>query len=158
MNITLRKIKIVERLSEETQCYTAELCLDGVKVADASNRGTGGSDDYYFKDQKVRKAMEDYAKSLPPHANPYDPANPFPADLEWLISDLLEKHEAERHEAKVLAQKKRWCAKETVFRLKGDKEGNYRTVKHVFDQKVKEFIVKKYGDQLLEILNETLPA
>ena len=158
MNITLRKIKIVERLSEETQCYTAEVLLDGVKVADASNRGTGGCDDIYFKDQKVRKQIEDYAKTLPPVPNPYDAANPFPNSLEWIISDLLEKHAAEKHEAKVLAQKKRWCKDSTMFRLKGDKAGSYRGVKHVFTPAVKAHLVKTYGEKLEEILNETLPA
>lgn len=43
-------------------------------------------------------------------------------------------------------------------RVKGDKDGEYRTIKAPYDQKVKDWIVAKYGDQVVEILNEKLAA
>jgi hypothetical protein len=39
--------KLHERMSEETPCFEAVIVLDGRKVIAASNRGTGGSDEFH---------------------------------------------------------------------------------------------------------------
>lgn len=44
--ITLRNVKHVASMSEETFCYTATVCFDGKPVCVAKNRGHGGCDDY----------------------------------------------------------------------------------------------------------------
>lgn len=49
MNIEFKSIKTLASLSEETACYTAKLYIDGKYVADVSNHGHGGCDDYSFK-------------------------------------------------------------------------------------------------------------
>ncbi len=46
MLIELRKLKIIEQLSKDCACYTAELWIDGRLAFLASNRGQGGADDY----------------------------------------------------------------------------------------------------------------
>ena len=156
MNITLRKIKVIESMSEETTCYQAEICLDGKLVATAENRGTGGPDSYHFTVPDVRKQMEAYCATLPPLDMSEYKMDPLPMNLERYIGELLEKHQAAAHEKKVEAQKKRWCQKKTVFRLKGDAVGAYRTINTPFDQKIKEHLVSKHGDKLEGILNETV--
>ena len=46
MKITFKRFTYSERMSEETYCFNAIVCLDGVACFEASNRGTGGADEY----------------------------------------------------------------------------------------------------------------
>ena len=39
MLFELRKLTIIEALSEETACYTAQIWIDGALAFEASNRG-----------------------------------------------------------------------------------------------------------------------
>lgn len=47
LNLELRNISHNERLSEETNAYSAKLYLDGKHIADVSNHGHGGCDNVY---------------------------------------------------------------------------------------------------------------
>jgi hypothetical protein len=49
---------------------------------------------------------------------------------------------------------KRKCRTQTLIRLKGDKPDEYRAIKVAFTPAVAEQIRRKYGDQLVEIINE----
>lgn len=40
--VTLKRLTVAQRLSEETLCYSADLYLDGRKAATVSNHGQGG--------------------------------------------------------------------------------------------------------------------
>jgi len=53
-----------------------------------------------------------------------------------------------------LKQFKGWCRKKTVFRIKGDKSGEWRTVNNPFNIRVKMWIEENYGNKVEEILNE----
>lgn len=68
MNLALRNIKEMTKMSEETPCYTATLWLDGRYVADVSNHGHGGPDmvRWTMRDSEVEKTIADYFASLPP--------------------------------------------------------------------------------------------
>ena len=68
-------------------------------------------------------------------------------DADWVIKDLVCEHETR----KAFARK---CKTQTLFRLKGDKPDEYRAIKAAFTPAVAEQIRRKYGDQLLEIINE----
>lgn len=46
-NFKLKKVKIHDDMSEETMCFSAQLWVDGKHVADVSNKGCGGSNDFY---------------------------------------------------------------------------------------------------------------
>ena len=68
MKLSLRKLKYYTELSEETQCYTAELFLDGKKVATVRNDGRGGSTDVYYTEgwqSESTQKLEEYAKNNP---------------------------------------------------------------------------------------------
>lgn len=68
MNIEFKSIKTLASLSEETACYTAKLYIDGKYVADVSNRGHGGCDDYAFQpgfSYETIKAADAYLATLP---------------------------------------------------------------------------------------------
>lgn len=57
-------------------------------------------------------------------------------------------------DASFLKTLKRKCAKSTVFSLKTDEEGSYRTLNVGWGPKAWEWLDQKYGDQLREVYNE----
>ena len=68
MKITLKKVKVYDELSEETICYTAEIHVDGKKVATVRNSGQGGSTDVYYAEgshSDGAQRLEEYAKENP---------------------------------------------------------------------------------------------
>lgn len=66
MELSLRKVKYYAELSEETPCYTAELYMDGKKVATVKNDGRGGSTDVYYTEgwqSESAQKLEEYAQN-----------------------------------------------------------------------------------------------
>lgn len=59
MKITLKNFKHLARLSEETLCFTATVCIDGEKAGFASNHGHGGCTIVNITDPELRKAHSD---------------------------------------------------------------------------------------------------
>lgn len=55
--ITFKKFKHLPSLSEETECFTADVYWNGKLVAYASNHGHGGNTDIHFTDAVARVAM-----------------------------------------------------------------------------------------------------
>lgn len=45
--ITLKNLKTMDKLSEETTCFTATVYVDGKKFVEAGNTGHGGEDRFY---------------------------------------------------------------------------------------------------------------
>jgi hypothetical protein len=68
MKIELKKISFSEALSEETNAFTADLYINGVKAGYCKNTGQGGCTDYHAYDIKGRKLIEEaeaYCVELP---------------------------------------------------------------------------------------------
>lgn len=89
MNIELKKVYFSEQLSEETNAFTADIYVDGVKAGYAKNDGHGGSTFYHAYEGKrglIEKA-EKYCKTLPD----LDLGNNFKLkmNLEHVIDNLL---------------------------------------------------------------------
>lgn len=63
------------------------------------------------------------------------------------LEGIIEEYEKQR-------QLKRWCKKSTVFTLKGDEDGSFRTIKAPYTTAVQNHILKKYGDRVQTILDE----
>ena len=101
MKIELKKISFNERMSEETNCFIADLYIDGVKAGECKNEGHGGPTDYYGIEKRqtelIRQA-EAYCKSLPKIKY---------GDMEWdnslehVIDQLLEDHLKAKETAKM---------------------------------------------------------
>lgn len=69
MKIQLKNIHHSEQLSEETNAFSANLYINGIKAGVASNRGHGGPTDYRALDERGLRLIqeaEEYCKSLPP--------------------------------------------------------------------------------------------
>lgn len=58
--ISLKAVKYMASLSEETYCYTATLCVDGVAVGTVGNDGHGGETVFHgsFTAPSLKKAEE----------------------------------------------------------------------------------------------------
>lgn len=118
MKVELKKVQHVARMSQETECFVAELWLDGRNRGAVSNDGHGGP--HSFSDWEAQKELDAYGKTLPPLKSDLFPDG-LEMDAELIVSEALSQHLEEK-------QFRRWCKTKTVFRLPGDKEGEWRTI------------------------------
>lgn len=146
MNITLKSLSVNKRCSEETNCFSATVYVDGKKAGDAHNNGTGGQTMVWFQDRKLQEEVEKYCQSLSPHKSEFDD---LPMSLDFYI-DLLVEEELKNREYR------RWCKNKLVFRLKGDCEGEFRTLKSPYTPEAKAWVMSKYKDEVEYILNERI--
>ena len=68
MKIELKKISFNERMSEETNCFVADLYINGKKVGYVKNDGRGGCTDYHGDSKEANQVIreaEAYFNSLP---------------------------------------------------------------------------------------------
>ncbi len=125
MKLTVKNVKINKAMSDETTCFSCDVYIDGKMKGTAMNRGCGGANEYR------------------------------PRELREVMSDNLDEQICIAIDLWVFEQKLRRSIKtKTVFRLKTDPKDSWRTVLAVYSPDVKQFIMKKYGDAVEEILNE----
>lgn len=161
MNITLKGLHILGKNSEETLCMEAKVCLDGQAFAIATNDGHGGETFIMAlagKEEVMAKVVA-WARAQPAEiiteigGEPL--AKPFTLDftLEGLVDKLATETWNAKERAKVEARMRRDCQKKTLFRLEGDSPDEYRWVNCPWGDKAKEYLDKKYGAKVKEILN-----
>jgi hypothetical protein len=147
MKAELKNVKINKQLSEETTCFSATLYVEGKKTAIITNRGCGGEDEIpQIFDNPLFDEFENWVKTQPPLDSDY--GNPLPMDLGLYVGCVL------LPEWEKSSQLKKWSKKETIFRIKGDKEDSYRTLKKPYSEEMRAFIEKKYGNQVEVIYNQ----
>ena len=70
MEIVLKDIRIDDRLSDDSTCFSATMYINGVRAGVARNDGNGGMTDYQPFDKRgkglIREA-EEYCRGLPPY-------------------------------------------------------------------------------------------
>jgi len=108
MKIQLKNIKYSEWGSEETNCFQANIYLNGKQVGYCSNDGKGGCTSYNRipnVDYKVIQSMEEYCKTLPPivYDSGIHKGKQFSIDmtLEHYIDNLLMDYLKAKDEAKL---------------------------------------------------------
>lgn len=129
MKVELKNVKIHPDISEETNCFSATIYVDDKKVGEVKNDGQGGCHSYHWNDIIAERQLEAWAKTQP-HEFDFD-------YVDQLIDNILEKQET-------LRWLNRNTKNKTLFRLPGDKNGDWRIVKAPFNAKVKSFILNKY--------------
>lgn len=94
--ITLKNIRYAAFASEETNCYTATLYVDGVKWGEVGNDGHGGPDWVHLAKPRSYADLEALnariAASYPPIDLKLDDGRTIPADLETVCGDLVDAH------------------------------------------------------------------
>ena len=109
MKIEIKNIKISDHLSEETNAFTADIYVDGVKTGYARNDGRGGCTDYNRCEGKMEllKKAEAYCLTLPPIKYPeYGGMKAFevPMNLENFIDNAIDETLRKKGEAKLKKQ------------------------------------------------------
>ena len=92
MKIELKKIYFSERMSEETNCFAADLYINGKKVGYVKNDGQGGCTDYHGytkEDNEIIRKAEEYCKTLPDVTSH---GYVLKQNLELVIDTLFEEH------------------------------------------------------------------
>jgi len=126
------------------------LWVDGVKGAEAIDQGDGGMVHWHWFDQEAKRKFDEYVASLPEREMGAEfglPSMMKKPTADDVIVDLI-------CELEVRKALKRKCRTQTLIRLKGDKPDEYRALKVAFTPAVAEQLRRKYGDQLVEIINE----
>lgn len=143
MNIGLKNVKIHPDMSQETNCFSAAILVDGKTVGNVHNSGTGGSNIYYFDDKDAEKRLHAYAASVVTEFN-------F-EQLDIVVDRLLQRHETLRF-------LKRHTKKKTMFKLKGAPVDSWMEIAMPYNPDIKKYLTAKYGDKLEVIANENLEA
>ena len=146
--------KYHKNMGHEGEGFACELWMDGALAAHVIDEGGGGAPMFHWASREMASKVLDHVKTLPEKVYPAGQGMDelrVPADQETFIWDLVEAHR--------LRQKCKRAAKtKTLFRLKSD-EGTdvaYRTLSAPYSEKAVLQLKTKYGDDLVEIINETL--
>ncbi len=151
MNYHLKGLKTFNGM--EGGGYEATLYLDKKKVAIAMNGGAGGCDDFHFVSRddesafqafvdawyETSRAKVDWAAFVKEHGLNDDEVSAGSKMESWVSSAIGDIENQKRL--------KRLARTQTLFRLKGDNEGDWRTVKPAGDRAVL-WIREKYGDKV----------
>lgn len=130
MNIELKKIHYAAFASEETNCFSADVWIDGKRAGEARNDGHGGAT--YITPREMEARLNAYAATLPPVVSaefndPFDKSKPFiyQPTAENVIDDLLAEWLTKRDFARLLQKHILYTVvgKRGVYRTKGAKNG-----------------------------------
>jgi len=128
--------------------FNATLYREKKRIAFLIDDASGGDVQIQWvdtvKNNSEAVALEQFIAGLPMRMFNETPLN---IDPQWFVSDLVN----DSINTKWL---KKHCKTKTIYRLKGDSAGEFRTIKGVFTPDVKIYILRKYNEQLEEIVNE----
>lgn len=84
MKIELKRFHHSERLSQETNAFSADVWINGKKVGAAENAGHGGNTNVHITPRELREKVEAFCKPLLPaeYAS-------FTSGVEWFIDELV---------------------------------------------------------------------
>jgi hypothetical protein len=155
MELTLKNVKVLESMSEETTCFSATIYIDGKRAGHAGNRGCGGPHDIDWTDRVLGARYEKWLKDEPVPVELYD-------GKIMLLDNITDKLETMIDDALNVVEQRTWlkrqCKNKTLFKLKDD--DNYDNpaawwvVKAPFSEITKHKLQQRYGENLGEIANE----
>lgn len=124
MKFELKRIAFYERMSEETNCFAADLYINGLKAAQVKNDGHGGSTDIYpFKG--MRELVEEGEKYCDGLSKEVVGSYEYPQSLETIAEDLLMEYMKNKNREKFMKKAMKATEKNIVI---GNKEkDSYRS-------------------------------
>lgn len=158
MEIKLKNIHVDYRLSEETDAFTADLYINGIKAGMASNRGSGGMTDVQANGERGRKLIEEaeiWSKKLPPDIvkNEYAEGgtSSYDMSLDYLIDKIVGEHIEKREQARI----EKLMSNSIISGIPGGPE--YKRLK--FSHPIADLLKVEAGVKVLEntILKKVLP-
>ena len=91
MNITIKNVRLVKQFSQETNCFTAKLCVDEKPVCTIQNDGNGGPDYYpVIQNKALFEKVEAFIKKQE-YRCPYSKKK-RKHSMETFVGDLLQDH------------------------------------------------------------------
>lgn len=146
MNIELRNVKFISSMSEETNCFTASVYIDGKREGEVGNDGRGGCHRYH--PHTLESTLEAHAKTLPPEPNPYHPGQFMPITADDLINTAFEQHLNKK-------EFERLTKNRTCIRIPGQAyhTGQWATISRPYTPELKAQVLAKYGAATI-ILND----
>jgi hypothetical protein len=95
MKIELKNVKYFAAGSDETNCFTATVYIDGVKAGDAQNHGTGGPTDVH--PLTLEQKLNEYGATLPKKVHKFAEGDfEYEQNAETLIDELLDDYLIEK--------------------------------------------------------------
>ena len=160
MEWTVKNVKSFR--GREGDGFNATLYRDGKRVALVDDAANGGCYSYTWFDRNADTVVEIHVHGYKGEPRTYkgSPEEKLFAeycdaqtykDKDHVVAVLVDEYQA----SKWLRSK---CRKQTLFRLKGDAEGNYRTVRAPYSDAVRDYLRGKYGDRIEAIANEHVAA
>ncbi len=143
MEYTVKNVKTFK--GTDGPGFSATLYRDEIKIASVLDEGDGGDMSFMWDRPAEAGLFKEYCETQPPM--PMEGHDPLPMTTDIMVGRLVDNYTA-------LAEQRRWCKGKIVFRLKGDKEGQWRTLKGVYSKPVDNILKDKFGDTLEEILNK----
>ena len=146
--ITFKSFKHAKNMSEETNAFTADLFIDGVKAAYCKNHGTGGCNDVHFIDKASEHIFRDYIANLPTYTCSFDGSDST-VNEDLMIGLLVEEY---IHHAYL----KRLCSRKTLFLNEGEvPNGEWRTYNKKWnDVRFRQWFIAKHPNAT--VLNTTV--
>ena len=114
MKIELKKIKVSASLSQETNAYTAEIWINGVKRGTVENHGQGGPDEVYPRE--LEQEINEYAKTLP-KIQAYGVE--LVPNVDLIFGDIVEEHLLSKKLQRMLKSKTVLVKDDKVYTCKG---------------------------------------
>lgn len=104
MKIELRNLKHSKWASQETDCFQADVWIDGKRAGQVSNDGHGGANDY--APWQLSETLNEYAATLPAVVFTIDgKPHSVPQDADGLIGDALIAKLHERDLKRILSNR-----------------------------------------------------
>lgn len=142
MKIEIKNLKHSPSLSEETNAYTADILIEGIKAGAAKNNGHGGETSIYSYPgkEKLIAIAEDYLKKQPQ----VDLGNGvlITLNLEFFVDDLVDKAIQEKEIKRYTANLKRMMTKQIII---------------VNKQEYEDFIQGKRQDLTMDTMKFIIP-
>lgn len=139
MKVELKNIKLMPSLSDETECFSATIYINGKKAGTVKNRGQGGEHEYAFENAEVEEKFHTFCSEQPCNYN-------FEYSDQYIDKLLRKGYNCSQIYLKT------YLRKYTVFQLKG--EDHVRIHNALFTPKIKKMLQDKHGDKLDTIFNE----
>lgn len=126
--ITLKSIKVVRWMSEETICFTASLVFNGEVVGTVSNEGRGG-ETFAHIDPSRRSEVEAFAATIDPDAIGYGFLKEYGKGVSVadICDHIIEQKDKADQKAKTIASIRKKALKGAWVIRSGDAPKTYRS-------------------------------
>ena len=133
--------------------WSATMYIDGKKACNVLDEGNGGGLHLTWHSKELQTQFHNHVQSLPLDmtADKRLYPNGYKKSEDVVICELVDNHENAQKTKNTI---KRWSKTKTIFTMVQDPEDTYQNITVPFSEKVKEAILKKYGEGISKIYDQ----